>query len=63
MNLTAIQIAVLRQLQTVTWDGNVESKSTRDELVAKQLVIRTDGYNVVSRAGVHLLVANQLIDH
>lgn len=43
---------VLRQLAAKSrWDGNINSKSGRDVLVAKGLVARYQGYNFLTQDG------------
>lgn len=52
---------VLTQLCTVCWDGNLASKHGRSELVAKGLAVQWNGYQVITAAGIQvLLAANRL---
>lgn len=39
------------------WDGDLISKSYRDDLVAAGLVQRSEGYNFLTKAGVMLCVS------
>lgn len=41
-----------------TWDGNVPSKSGRDELVDMKLAARGDGWQWLTRAGIDACLAN-----
>ena len=45
----------LFQLRNLTWDGNLISKSNRDELLKKGLIIKSEGFQVVSSAGIYIL--------
>lgn len=45
-------IEQLQQLCTVTWDGNLISKSLRDELVKVGYVDRVNGFNFISSNGI-----------
>lgn len=45
----------LQQLTNLTKDCDLISKGDRDELVKNNLVMRCDGYNVVSREGIAVL--------
>lgn len=38
------------------WDGNLPSKSGRDSLVARGLVVRWNGWQIASQEGLALLV-------
>lgn len=42
-----------------TWDGNVISKSGRDELVSHQLAEHRNGWAYLTRAGVELAISDQ----
>lgn len=46
----------LWQLRVVTWDGDVISKSYRDELVKVELVQRCEGWNWLTKKGVEYLI-------
>lgn len=50
------QIEQLEQLKTVTWDGDLIGKSTRDDLVKNGLAQRGHGYNWITEKGVEYLV-------
>lgn len=40
-----------------TWDGNLISKSSRDELVKSGLVAKAkDGWNIITKKGIEYLV-------
>jgi hypothetical protein len=45
----------LLTLRKVTFDGDVPSKTGRDELVHLGLAVRWNGYQVVTRAGMAML--------
>jgi len=44
-------------VQGPTWDGNLISKSQRDDLVAAGLADRWDGWNFLTQEGVEAAVA------
>lgn len=46
----------LKQLRSVTWDGNLIGKQYRDDLVKSGLVERLDGWNWLTRRGVEYLI-------
>lgn len=48
-------IEQLQQLCTVTWDGNLISKSARDRLVEVGYAERVNGLNLISVNGLILL--------
>lgn len=50
------RIEQLKQLATATWDGNLISKSDRDELVKAELAQRGYGWNWITEKGVKYLV-------
>lgn len=56
MNLSSAAIDGLGQLFLFgpTWDGNVVSKSGRDELVVNGLAFRYEGWQSLTREGVKL---------
>lgn len=62
VTLSGSAIDVLHQLflNGPTWDGDVASKSGRDELHDLKLIGRHDGYQFVLHAGVRLALANRL---
>ena len=51
----------LQQLITVTWDGNLLSKATRDWLVERGLVQRFDGFNWLTTRGVEHCVTLKIL--
>ena len=46
----------LKQLVTATWDGDVACKDHRDRLFKAGLITRVNGWNVISRRGMALLI-------
>lgn len=46
----------LKQLLTVTWDGNLISKDARNILHKKYLINRCNGYNFINEDGIKLLI-------
>ena len=54
-------IEQLKQLVTATWDGNLISKSHRDDLVKNGLAQRAYGYNWITEKGVEHLVNLHLL--
>lgn len=50
------RIEQLKQLTYCTWDGNLISKSDRDELVKAGLAARGYGWNWITEKGVEYLV-------
>lgn len=51
------QIEQLEQLKTVTWDGDLIDKSTRNELVKYGYAVRSSkGWNIITPAGIDCLV-------
>lgn len=46
------RVEQLLQLMKVTWDGDLISKSCRDELVKKGLAQRAAGYNMITEKGI-----------
>lgn len=55
------RIEQLKQLSTVTWDGNLISKHDRDELVKVGLAHRGFGWNWLSDKGVETLINLDLL--
>jgi hypothetical protein len=50
------------QLLRITWDGDLVSKSGRDELVKKGLAVRTNGgYNILTKEGIEYLHNNNYL--
>lgn len=45
----------LMQLTQLTSDGDLISKTERDELVKKGLAIRSDGFNIITQEGIAVL--------
>ena len=54
--LTPPWLEQLRQLKTITWDGNLISKADRDELFKRGLIDRAHGWQWLTRAGVDELI-------
>jgi hypothetical protein len=54
-------IEQLKQLTSCTWDGNLISKSDRDELVKAGLAQRAHGWNWITEKGVEYLVNLKLL--
>lgn len=50
--MTFTKIEQLKQLISVTWDGDIIGKETRDELVKAGLAQRHLGYNWLTAKGV-----------
>jgi len=49
-------IEQLNQLKEATWDGNLISKTHRDELVKMGLADRAHGWNYITGKGIEYLV-------
>ena len=49
------QIETLTQCLQITHDGDLISKSDRDEYVKKNLITRSNGFNIVSETGIKYL--------
>jgi hypothetical protein len=62
VTLSGAAIDVLHQLflNGPTWDGDVASKSGRDELYDLKLIGRHEGYQFILREGMRLALANRL---
>lgn len=54
--LSSAEIEVLVQCRSAIWDGNIASKSARDNLFKKNLIIRYEGWQSVSEQGLVLLM-------
>jgi hypothetical protein len=54
-SLSPTQVECLMQLRNATWDGNLISKNARGELVAKGLVTRFNGWQIVTQEGLAVL--------
>lgn len=48
-------LETLIQCLRIVWDGDLVSKSDRDDFVNKGLIIRSNGYNVISAKGIEYL--------
>lgn len=53
--LTPQALEVLRQCRSTVWDGNVVSKTQRDELYALGLITRWNGWQVITQEGMAVL--------
>lgn len=53
--LSPAEEEVLSQLRTATWDGNVASKTARDTLNSRGLIVRFNGWQIVSKEGLAVL--------
>lgn len=62
VSLAANEIEVLEQLfiRGPTWDGNIISKSGRDQLFDLKLASRVEGYSFLTAAGIRLALANRV---
>lgn len=60
-NMTSPHIEQLKQLLTVTWDGNLIGKDYRDDLVRSGLAERGFGYNWLTAKGVEYLTTLRLL--
>ena len=62
VKLTPVAVEVMRCLflHGPTWDGNVPSKSGRDELFELKLATRINGYSWLTADGIRLALANKL---
>lgn len=60
--LAANEIEVLEQLFLFgpTWDGNIVSKSGRDQLFDLKLASRVEGYSFLTAAGIRLALQNKV---
>ena len=55
------RIEQLQQLVTATWDGNVISKTDRDELHKARLIQRHNGWTWINTRGLDVLLALKLL--
>lgn len=55
------RIEQLRQLKTITWDGDVIDSASRDDLVKHHLVRRECGWNYLTSKGIRCLVTLGLL--
>ncbi len=46
----------LKQLMTITWDGNLISKTDREELFKSELCAKSCGWNFLTPEGVRVLI-------
>jgi hypothetical protein len=53
--LSEAELEVLRQCRITIWDGNISSKTARDSLVAKNLVTKWNGWQVITKEGMAVL--------
>ena len=62
VTLAGNEIEVLEQLFMFgpTWDGNIISKSGRDQLFDLKLASRVEGYSFLTGAGVRLALSNRV---
>jgi hypothetical protein len=60
--LAANEVEALEQLfiQGPTWDGNIVSKSGRDQLFDLKLASRVEGYSFLTAAGIRLALSNRV---
>ncbi len=55
LKLTGAEKEQLSQLRTATWDGNLISKTARTSLIELGLVVKYQGWQVVSQEGLAVL--------
>jgi hypothetical protein len=55
--LGGAELEVLRQCRMTVWDGNVVSKQARSSLADKGLIVRYEGWQVITREGLKVLDA------
>ena len=48
-------LETLIQCLRIVWDGDLCSKADRDDFVNKGLIIRSNGYNIISAKGIEYL--------
>jgi hypothetical protein len=60
--LTPAEMDVLKQCMHPVWDGNLASKSARTELIRKGLVVKFNGWQIVSQEGLAMLEQLGLLD-
>lgn len=60
--LSSAQMEVLKQCMHPVWDGNVASKVARSDLVEMGLVVRFNGWQIVSQEGLALLEQLGILD-
>jgi hypothetical protein len=53
--LSGAEMEVFRKCRTATWDGNIPSKIARDQLARKGLLVRYNGWQVVTKEGLAVL--------
>lgn len=55
--IDSLDLEAAAQLMTVTWDGDLISKSARDDLIRRFLAQRAPGgFNMLTPAGVEFLI-------
>src|SRR5688572_10120614 len=59
----AIEVLHCLFIHGPTWDGDVPSKSGRDELFDLKLIGRCEGYQFLTLPGVRLALANKIDRH
>lgn len=53
--ISPVELEVLDQCKQSTWDGNIISKTARNSLFDKHLIIRFNGWQVVTKEGLAIL--------
>lgn len=53
--LSPAELEVLRQCRITVWDGNISSKSARGSLADKGLIVRWNGWQVITQEGMAVL--------
>ena len=53
--LNPAELEVLRQCRMTVWDGNVASKAARNSLASKGLIVRYNGWQVITKEGMTVL--------
>lgn len=53
--LSGPELEVLRQCRMTIWDGNVVSKAARNSLTDKGLLVRWNGWQVITKEGMAVL--------
>jgi len=61
LNLSSMQMDALKQLTSVVWDGYLISKSARYDLMDKGLVVKVQGFQVISQQGLAVLEHLELL--
>lgn len=60
--LSSGEMEVVKQCMHPVWDGNVVSKTARNSLFQKGLIVRYNGWQIVSMAGLALLKELNMLD-